>query len=92
MPDESPIAATSSLEADIPAREGDVRRAVTSAVDLLAESRRAVVRMYLAGYDREEIGELLGWSEPKTRNLLYRGLAEVRSSLVSWGYGPGSPP
>lgn len=89
MPDESPFAASASLEADVPARESDVRRAVTRSVNLLVESRRAVVRMYLAGYDREEIGKLLGWSEPKTRNLLYRGLADVRSSLESWGYGPG---
>jgi RNA polymerase sigma factor (sigma-70 family) len=88
MPDESPIGA-SRLDAEADSRESDVRRAVTSAVDLLVESRRAVVRMYLAGYDREEIGSLLGWSEPKTRNLLYRGLADVRATLESGGYGPG---
>jgi RNA polymerase sigma-70 factor (ECF subfamily) len=46
--------------------------------------------MYLAGYDRVEIAELLGWSEAKTRNLLYRGLADVRTSLESWGFGPGA--
>jgi DNA-directed RNA polymerase specialized sigma24 family protein len=43
------------------------------ALGLLAESRRAVVRMHLAGYDRDEIAELLGWSEAKTRNLLTVG-------------------
>jgi RNA polymerase sigma-70 factor (ECF subfamily) len=56
---------------------------------LLPESRRAVVRMHLAGYERDEIAELLGWSEPKTRNLLYRGLADLREILESWGIRPG---
>jgi RNA polymerase sigma-70 factor (ECF subfamily) len=66
--------------------EGDeVSAAVHRAVSLLAESRRAVVRMYLAGYDREEISDLLGWTEAKTRNLLYRGLADLRKTLESWG-------
>jgi RNA polymerase sigma-70 factor (ECF subfamily) len=78
------------VEADSAALESEVQAAVVRAVDLLVESRRAVVRMYLAGYDREEIADLLGWSEPKTRNLLYRGLADVRQSLESWGFGPGA--
>ena len=70
--------------------ENDVKDALDRAVNLLVESRRGVVRMYLAGYDREEVAELLGWSEPKTRNLLYRGLGDVRQTLVQWGYGPGA--
>jgi len=70
--------------------ENEVAQAVHRALGLLAESRRAVVRMHLAGYDRDEIGELLGWSEAKTRNLLYRGLADLRAILESWGIGPNS--
>ena len=68
----------------------DIEEAVVRAVNLLVESRRAVVRMYLAGYDRDEIATLLKWSDAKTRNLLYRGLADVRETLESWGYGPGA--
>jgi RNA polymerase sigma-70 factor (ECF subfamily) len=45
--------------------------------------------MHLAGYERHEIAELLGWTEAKTRNLLYRGLADLRQVLDSWGIGPG---
>lgn len=67
----------------------EISAAVHRAVAMLAESRRAVVRMHLAGYDRDEIGELLGWSEPKTRNLLYRGLSDLREILESWGIRPG---
>jgi RNA polymerase sigma factor (sigma-70 family) len=76
--------------ADGPLDEKEVARAVHRALALLAESRRAVVRMHLAGYDRDEIAELLGWSEAKTRNLLYRGLADLRQVLASWGIRPGS--
>ena len=63
----------------------DLSRAVHEALALLAESRRAVVRMYLAGYDRLEIAELLGWTEGKTRNLLYRGLEDLRGILAARG-------
>lgn len=87
--DAPPDSIMSQQKADDTLHQGDVERAIARAVDLLAESRRGVVRMYLAGYEREEIAELLGWSEPKTRNLIYRGLADVRESLESWGYGPG---
>ena len=66
----------------------DVAKAVHRALNMLVESRRAVVRMHLAGYDRFEIAELLGWTEPRTRNLLYRGLADLREILTSWGIGP----
>jgi RNA polymerase sigma factor (sigma-70 family) len=68
----------------------DLASSVHRAIALLVESRRAVVRMHLAGYEREEIAELLGWSEAKTRNLLYRGLADLRAILESWGIRPES--
>jgi RNA polymerase sigma-70 factor (ECF subfamily) len=68
--------------------ESELGATVHRALALLVESRRAVVRMHLAGYDRLEIAELLGWSEAKTRNLLYRGLGDLRGILVSWGIGP----
>jgi DNA-directed RNA polymerase specialized sigma24 family protein len=43
------------------------------------------VRMHLMGHSREEIARVLGWSEAKTRNLLYRGLADVRERLLAEG-------
>lgn len=68
--------------------EGEVARAVHEALQLLAESRRGVVRMHLAGYDRYEIAELMGWTEGKTRNLLYRGLDDLRRILSARGITP----
>lgn len=74
--------------AEQPLAEGEVARAVHDALALLAESRRGVVRMYLAGYDRFEIAELMGWTEGRTRNLLYRGLDDLRRILASRGITP----
>jgi RNA polymerase sigma factor (sigma-70 family) len=60
---------------------------VARAIDDIPASRRPVVRMHLAGHSREEIAQLLGWSEAKTRNLLYRGLADLRARLTEQGVG-----
>jgi RNA polymerase sigma-70 factor (ECF subfamily) len=78
---------TESLDVvDAPATE--LGRAVDAAVDTIPASRRPVVRMYLMGYPREEIAALMGWTEAKTRNLLYRGLADLREALTARGIGP----
>ena len=68
----------------------ELGRTVDRAMEDLHVTRRAVVRMYLAGYEREEIAALMGWSEAKTRNLLYRGLSDLRVRLAALGIGPGS--
>lgn len=82
------IASDTRRRADAGLEGDEITATVHRAVGLLAESRRAVVRMHLAGYEREEIASLLGWTEPKTRNLLYRGLADLRCILESWGIRP----
>lgn len=60
---------------------------VHRAIEAIPATRRPAVRMHLAGYPREEIAELMGWTEGKTRNLLYRGLADLREQLASEGVG-----
>jgi DNA-directed RNA polymerase specialized sigma24 family protein len=39
--------------------------------------------MSLAGYSRQEIGARLDWSDAKVRNLLSRGMQELRDALRS---------
>jgi RNA polymerase sigma-70 factor (ECF subfamily) len=68
--------------------EAELQESIGRAVELLIPARRSVVKMYLSGYAREEIADLLGWTEPKTRNLLYRGLADLRDELTRMGIGP----
>ncbi len=55
----------------------------------LLTARRAVVGMHLQGMPREEIEALLRWSEAKTRNLLYRGLDDLRQCLRASGFEEG---
>lgn len=65
--------------------QSEVAAQVERAIDSIHPSRRPVVRMHLLGHSREEIARLMGWSEAKTRNLLYRGLADVREYLTAQG-------
>ncbi len=76
-----------SARDDVEARLDQTRleSLLDSALDELMDSRRPVVRMHLSGYSREEIADLLGWTEAKTRNLLYRGLADLRTALAHRG-------
>lgn len=66
----------------------ELAQQVGAVVDALPKPRNVVVRMYLAGYNHREIAASLGWTEAKARNLLYRGLADVRGRLTRLGIGP----
>jgi RNA polymerase sigma factor (sigma-70 family) len=68
--------------------EAELAARVSAAVDTLAESRRVAVRMHLMGYDRAEIAATLGWSEGRTRNLVQRGLVDLRKELARQGITP----
>jgi RNA polymerase sigma factor (sigma-70 family) len=90
--------AVSARKEDLPAgtvpdpamriEEQELVRQIMEAVAGLPEARRVPVRMHLAGYGRDEIASALGWTEPKTRNLIYRGLADLRDLLQARGIGP----
>lgn len=78
-------AAPAGQRPDRAAESSDVVDRINGAINELSDARRPLVRMYLAGYQIEEMARRLGWTEPKTRNLLYRGLAELRQRLVLLG-------
>jgi RNA polymerase sigma-70 factor, ECF subfamily len=90
-----PEHASPTVEAVDPARlpdrsaeESELAAKVHQAVDELIESRRVPVRMHLLGYQSSEIATRLGWSGPKTRNLLSRGMEDLRERLRARGVGP----
>lgn len=58
---------------------------IRESVDSLLDSRRQVLKLYLLGMDSSEITDFLGWSEGKTRNLLSRGLSDLRENLKEKG-------
>ncbi|HKX27736.1 MAG TPA: RNA polymerase sigma factor [Blastocatellia bacterium] len=51
----------------------------------LPDNRRRAVGLHLEGLNSREIADLLGWSEAKARNLLYRGLHDLRVLLRAEG-------
>ena len=96
---ESGVELSAQFEATTPAREpgpdqsldeSELAERVARAVNELPDARQAVVRLHLKGYHRDEIAALLGWSEAKTRNLLYRGLDDLRAILTKQGIGRGA--
>jgi RNA polymerase sigma-70 factor (ECF subfamily) len=86
--DAAAVAAPHDAAGYVEQREAQER--IMRAVDALPEARRAVVRMHLAGYERSEIAALLRWTEGKTRNLLYRGLADLRALLSGYPHSERS--
>ena len=81
------VAVSSVVSPERDLESSELTEQVARAIESIPASRRPVVRMYLTGYSREEIARLLGWSEAKTRNLLYRGLADLRARLAAQGIG-----
>jgi len=67
------------------AHNSGLKEIIGESVDSLIESRRKVVRLYLLNMTIEEIATLLNWSKDKTRNLLYRGLADLKKKLKENG-------
>jgi RNA polymerase sigma-70 factor (ECF subfamily) len=47
--------------------------------------RRIATTLHLQGHRIREVGDLMGWTEKKAENLIYRGLADLRNCLKSQG-------
>jgi RNA polymerase sigma factor (sigma-70 family) len=73
---------------DVAIEEREAADRIMQVVDGLATDRRAAVKLHLAGYRREEISSMLGWSDVRTRNLVHRGLADLRDKLIALGLAP----
>jgi RNA polymerase sigma-70 factor (ECF subfamily) len=62
-------------------RNKNLEEIVGNAVEMLIDSRRQVIKLYLLDLSIQEIAGYLNWSQNKTRNLLYRGLADLKDLL-----------
>jgi RNA polymerase sigma factor (sigma-70 family) len=62
-------------------RNNNLEEFVGNAVEMLINSRRQVIKLYLLNLSIQEIASYLNWSQDKTRNLLYRGLADLKALL-----------
>ncbi|MCC6928215.1 MAG: sigma-70 family RNA polymerase sigma factor [Gemmatimonadaceae bacterium] len=86
LEDAAATAAPAATAADARTMVDDLGAAIARALSGMVESRRAVVRLHLTGYPRDEIGRLLGWDDARVRNLLYRGMDDLRERLTQMGY------
>ena len=83
----APVSATTPLR-DSPERVAESREAVAKvmlAVARLPDEQCRAVGMYLQGLTSQDVADLMLWTEPKSRNLIYRGLKELRKSLREEG-------
>ncbi|MEW5900403.1 MAG: RNA polymerase sigma factor [Acidobacteriota bacterium] len=62
-----------------------LKKAIGDVCETLIDHRRRVVELFLLNMTLEEIARALSWSEGKTRNLLYRGLSDMRRKLKERG-------
>jgi RNA polymerase sigma-70 factor (ECF subfamily) len=75
------VSETPAIDArDIAERRLELRR-VQDELAVMPADRRRAVGMHLQGFTPAEIAELAGWTEPKARSLVYRGLKELRERL-----------
>jgi len=63
----------------------NLKKIIGQAVDSLMESRQKVVKLFLLNMTIEEISIFYNWSKDKTRNLLYRGLSDLKKKLKEMG-------
>lgn len=61
---------------------------IRAAIVEIAPERRVAVRAHLSGFDVTEIMGRYGWSYQKARNLIARGMADLRRILMENGLGP----
>ena len=72
-------------ETKLPADSQQLAQTVQEALAKLPDKRRRAVNLHLAGMTMSEIGELLGWSEKKTRQHVERGVRALRKMLHAAG-------
>jgi RNA polymerase sigma factor (sigma-70 family) len=84
------LRAPSEASPHVAVERQEVAQKVETALARLAENRRLAVKNHLQGLTTPEIGTLLGWSEAKARNLVHRGLKDMRAALRALGVEYGS--
>ena len=62
-----------------------VQDALAEALGAMAPDRARAVRGHLAGFNVEELMKLYGWTYQRARNLIARGMADLRTELGKRG-------
>ncbi len=70
-------------ERNVAGREVD--EAIRECLASLLESRRTAVLLHIHGHSVTEIAERMGWNLKRAKNLVYRGLSDLRVRLAERG-------
>ena len=81
----SAVAASRPADPEQLAAARQRREALAAALETHAPDRARAVRAHLGGWSVQEIMDLTGWSSQKTRNLVRRGMADLRAALFASG-------
>ena len=64
----------------------EVDEAIRQCLSGLLEARRAAVLLHIHGHSVSEIAERMGWNLKRAKNLVYRGLSDLRLCLAEKGF------
>jgi RNA polymerase sigma-70 factor (ECF subfamily) len=76
-------------DGSVPAEPGlqqEIGDAIAACLAEQEESRRRALTLYLLGHSVPEAARLLAWKAKRTENLIYRGLATLRTCLARVGF------
>jgi DNA-directed RNA polymerase specialized sigma24 family protein len=76
---------TTGTTPDDDMRRREQREALRASLEALAPDRARAVKAHLAGFSVEEIMALCGWPYQRARNLIARGMADLRGALRERG-------
>ena len=68
--------------------QNEVFRATEEFLQRFDPQHRRAVGLHLQGFNTQEIADLLGWTEPKARNTVYRTIGALRQELMQRGLQP----
>jgi len=63
----------------------NLKEIIDKAMTSLIENRQKAVKLFLLNLTLDEIATVCNWSRDKTRNLLYRGLKDLKKKLIEMG-------
>lgn len=70
------------------AAQREVLHATDEFLQGLDDQHGRAVKLHLQGFSTQEIADLLGFSEPKARNIVYRAMGALRQELEQRGLQP----
>ena len=75
-----------SPDPDDLAEAAELGRAIQVSLSEISKDRRRAATAHLAGYDVREIMAMFDWTYNKARNLIVRGMKDLRGKLKERGY------